>query len=80
MAASRRSLGGPGCQAGAEVAAPHPRCVSDRRLATARIELQGALQALDDLAAVVAEDERVRVELLSGERGCATSGLSSGAG
>jgi uncharacterized protein with HEPN domain len=32
--------------------------VSDRRLATARAELQGALQTLDDLAALVAEDER----------------------
>lgn len=57
MAASRCSLGCPGCPAGVEVGAPHPRRVSDRRLATARAELQGALQALDDLAAV-AEDER----------------------
>ena len=32
--------------------------MSDRRLATARAQLQGALQALDDLAALVAEDER----------------------
>lgn len=31
--------------------------MSDRRLATARAELQGTLQALDDLAAL-AEDER----------------------
>ena len=58
MAASRRALGCPRCPAGVEAGAPHPSRVSDRRLATARAQLQGALQALDDLAALVAEDER----------------------
>jgi hypothetical protein len=55
VAASGRCLG---CPAGVSAGAPHPRRVSDSRLATARAELQGALQTLDDLAALVAEGER----------------------